>query len=169
MSEVSDALLTVQDREEALSKVYAHAVAASAGYVTAVFDYDRDGVDMEIRAGGYMRPGIGLQLKATINLSDSGERYFNFPLKRSNYDQLRVPTQTPRLLVVLDLPKDENQWITITEEELVLRHCAYWVSLKGHKETINVSSVTVQIPKINVFNVDSLRMLMEQSRGGIIR
>ena len=38
--------------------------AAGAGYVVAMMDFDRDGVDVEIKAGGAMRPSIGLQLKA---------------------------------------------------------------------------------------------------------
>ena len=41
-----DVLLTVPDQEEALSRVYAQAVAARAGYLTANYDFDRDGVDL---------------------------------------------------------------------------------------------------------------------------
>ena len=164
-----DALLSNQDIEERLSKAYALAVAARAGYTTADYDLDRDGVDMRIQAGGDMRPAIDLQLKATINLGDPDyEGHFHFPLKQSNYNQLIIPTQTPRLLVVLDLPKEEASWMTITEDELVLRRRAYWLYLGNKLETENSSSVTVQIPEGNVFDVDSLRFLMEQSRGGII-
>ena len=70
-----DALLTTPDREEALSRVYARAVAAGAGYVTADCDFDRDGVDLRIHAGGAMRPAIDLQLKATVNLTESENGY----------------------------------------------------------------------------------------------
>ena len=73
---MTDSLLTDPDREEALSRAYAHAVAAQAGYVTAVYEQDRDGVDMRIQAGGDMRPALELQLKATVNLGgpdDDGE------------------------------------------------------------------------------------------------
>ena len=35
---MTDALMTDPDQEEALSRVYAHAVAARAGYVTANYD-----------------------------------------------------------------------------------------------------------------------------------
>ena len=115
-----------------------------------------------------MRPALDLQLKATINLGEAKDGCFRFPLKRRNYDLLRVETQTPRLLVVLDLPKDEHQWMTITENELVLRHRAYWLNLKGHEETTNRSTITVHLPRANLFDVESLRSLMEQSRGGKI-
>ena len=57
---MTDMLLTVPDREEALSRVYTRAVAAIAGYVTADTDFDRDGVDLRIQSGGAMRPALDL-------------------------------------------------------------------------------------------------------------
>ena len=128
---MADALLSVQDREEALSRAYVRAVAANAGYATSECDFDRDGVDLRINAGGAMRPAIDLQLKATINLAESRDGRYRFPLLRRNYVLLRDETQTPRLLVVLDLPKDEDQWMTMTTEEMVLRRCAHLAQLEG--------------------------------------
>lgn len=124
---MTDALLSSADRKEALSLVYARAVAARAGYVTSVRDLDRDGVDLHIQAGGAMRPAIDLQLKATENLGEPKEGRRSYPLKRWNYDLLRDESQTPRLLVVLDLPKDEKMWMTLTSDELILRRRAYWL------------------------------------------
>lgn len=166
---VNDALLAIRDKEEELSCVYAHAIAARAGYTTAVYDYDRDGVDLRIQAGGEMRPAIEFQLKATINLRVADDGHFRFRLKRRNYDLLRISTQTPRLLVVPDLPSDERQWMTITEDELIVRHRAYWKRLRGYEESDNQGDITVAIPQDNLFDVRSLRELMEQSRGGIIQ
>ena len=166
---MTDGLLTAPDREEALSRVYARAVAASAGYVTGDTDFDRDGVDLRIQSGGAMRPARDLQLKATINLTLSPDGHYRFPLNRRNYDLLRMETQTPRLLVVLDLPREEEQWVTITADELVLRRRAYWLSVSSYEATDNRSSVTVRVPVKNVFDVASLRTLMDQSRRGAIR
>ena len=162
-------LLTVPDQKESLSRVYARAVAARTGYVTADYDMDRDGVDFRIQAGGGMRPALDLQLKATVNLGQPHDGHFRFPLNRRNYDLLRIDTQTPRLLMVLDLPSDKREWMTMTENELVLRRCAYWLNLKGYDETENRRSVTVRIPSDNLFNVNGLRALMEQSREGSIQ
>ena len=102
--EVTDTLLGAGDRKEALSRVYARAVAAAAGYVVGECDFDRDGVDLRIHAGGEMRPALDLQLKATVKLSDRVGGYRRFALKRRNYDLLSEGVQTPRLLVVVDLP-----------------------------------------------------------------
>ena len=162
-------LLSMPDQEEALSRVYAHAVAARAGYTTAQYDFDRDGIDFRIQAGGGMRPALELQLKATINLEDAEDGHVRFALNRRNYDLLIADTQTPRMLMVLDLPRDEGDWMSISSEALILRRRAYWLNLKGSPESSNLHSVTVHIPETNRFDVDNLHMLMEQSRTGAIQ
>ena len=116
-----------------------------------------------------MRPALDLQLKATVNLMRRGDRYVRYQLNVHNYKLLRVETQTPRLLVVLDLPKEESCWMTVTAHELVLRHRAYWLSLRGCDETQNSKTINVSIPKQNLFNVESLKVLMEKSREGSIQ
>jgi hypothetical protein len=164
-----DHLLAPTDREEALSRAYLQAVAAGAGYVVASLDFDRDGIDCEIKAGGQMRPSLGIQLKATINLGEVQNGHYSYPLKRRNYDLLREPTQTPRVLVVLALPQDEAEWLTVTDAELVLRRCAYWVSLANAPERDNRESVTVSLPEHQRFDVVALRALMDHSRTGSLR
>jgi hypothetical protein len=132
-------------------------------------DFDRDGIDVEIKAGGSMRPSIGLQLKATINLGATKDGVFRFPLKRRNYDLLRISTQVPRLLIVLDLPPTEERWLTVTDDSLILRRSAYWASLAGAPESDNETSVTISIDTARRLDTTALRALMEQSRTGAIR
>ena len=166
---MTDSLLASTDIEEALSRVYVQAVAARAGYTTADYSQDRDGIDILIRAGGKMRPAIDIQLKATINLGNPSNGFFHYPLRSENYNLLCGPSQTPRLLVVLGLPRDRTEWLSITADELILRRSAYWSNFREHDETEIKSSITVHIPEQNLFNVDNLRMLMEQSRKGSIQ
>ena len=83
-----------------MSRAYAYAVAARAGYSTAMYAEDRDGIDFRIQAGGGMRPALDLQLKATFNLGRL-RMGASAPLNRRNYDLLRIEAQTPRLLMVL--------------------------------------------------------------------
>ena len=163
-----DTLLSRSDKEEELSRIYARAVAAGAGYVTSVPDYDRDGVDLQIRAGGAMRPGIDVQLKATVRLG-KGDGHYRFPLPRRNFDLLRESTQTPRLLVVLALPEQEDRWLTLTTKKLTLRRCAFWANLMGEPETHNRYTVTVSLREQDRFDVAGLRDLMEASRTGAIQ
>ena len=166
---MTDSLLTSQDIEERLSVTYVRAVAARAGYTTSERDLDRDGVDMQIQAGGAMRPAIDLQLKATINLGIAKEDgCFRFKLARSNYDKLIDASVIPRLLVVLDLPKERAKWLNVTKEGLILRRRAYWLSIRDLPRISNKNSITLSIPERNVLDVERLQDLMEESRTGKI-
>lgn len=163
----SDALLSNEDREEALSRAYVSSVASFAGYTVSEENYDRDGIDMRIHAGGLMSPAIGLQLKATTRLgelgSDGSHRY-DVPV--DNYRRLIRPSQVPRYLVVLSLPASSDEWLTVSADELVIRRCAYWVSLLGRQESENRHTVRIRLPSVNRFDPDALRGLLEQSRRG---
>ena len=162
-------LLTGADQKEGLSLAYVKALVARAGFSTAVPEPDRDSVDVRIMAGGPRRPALDLQLKATTDLAEAQDGFRRFRLRIKNYNDLRVETQTPRLLVVLDLPQDEAQWMTVTAEELTLRRRAYWMCLQqGHEEVVSQETVTVPIPEGNVFDVAALQTLMERSRRGDI-
>ena len=164
---MTDAVVSRADRQEALSRAYVHAIAAGAGYTVSQPDIDRDSIDLTVAAGGRMRPKLDIQLKATINLAPSADG-FTFPLSIKNYDDLRAPTQTPRILVILDMPRQENDWIEVSLEELVLRRAAYWSSLRKFPESDNKTTVTIQIPNSNVFDVVGLRALMDLSRRGVV-
>ncbi|WP_201217358.1 DUF4365 domain-containing protein [Halochromatium roseum] len=54
-------------------------------------------------------------------------------------------------------------------DELVLRRCAYWVSLTDLPDTENRESVTVSLPAHQRFDVVALCDLMDQSRRGAIQ
>ncbi len=163
----NDALLSPTDKEGLLCELYVNAVATISGYTVAKGNLDKDGVDVTISAGGEARPKIDVQCKATFNLEWKQE-CASFPLPIRNYDLLRCAVQTPRLLVVLDLPESEADWLTIGADELVLRKCAYWLSLSGAGESTNSTSKTVTLPAKNRFDAGALRVLMEQSRTGTI-
>ncbi len=164
---VNDAILTTPDTQEALSRAYVEAVAAAAGYSTARPEIDRDSIDVTISAGGSMRPRIDIQLKATTNLK-SRDGIYRFRLSIKNYNDLRAETQTPRILVILNMPSSPKEWLNITSEALVLRHAAYWKSMRNAPETENTSSVSIDVPSANVFDVSGLKELMEKSRSGVV-
>ncbi len=109
---MAEGLTTEADEKERLSPVYIHALAARAGFLTSEPKPDRDSVDLRIQAGGAYRPAIDLQLRATSSLGAPRGGALPFLLSIKNYDELRIETQTPRLLVVLELPKDPDLWLT---------------------------------------------------------
>ncbi|MBS0966987.1 DUF4365 domain-containing protein [Acetobacter okinawensis] len=164
---MSDTLLADTDIEEALSQAYVTAVASMAGYVVALKNFDRDGIDITIEAGDSFRPKIDAQLKASINIDDSSET-ISFFCPKKNYDKLNIATQTPRILLIMKLPKRRQGWIDVSSEYLLIRHSVYWISLRNHQQTTNSTGQTIYIPRANKFDVKALQDLMEQSRNGII-
>ena len=91
----SDALLTDADREEALSRAYVRAVAGFAGYTVSEEDFDRDGIDLRIHAGGDRSPSIGLQLKATTGLGEASPGW-QLPLPSTDRATMSVSSGTLR-------------------------------------------------------------------------
>jgi hypothetical protein len=62
------------------------------------------------------------------------------------------------------MPADEAAWTDQDEDRLLLRYCAYWLSLKGMPPTQNTATIRVAIPRTNVFSVSALTSLMEKVR-----
>lgn len=167
---MSDSLLSPTDREEALSRAYASAIAAAAGYTTyPPADFDRDSIDIGFGAGGALRPQLHAQLKATVNLRGKGD-VFKFSLKKKNYDDLKIATIVPRIVVILALPRNEVNWLNVTVSRLILRKCAYWASVVGKPDLpAGQNSATIDVPAANRFDVEGLKKLMEMARSGAVK
>jgi Domain of unknown function (DUF4365) len=164
---IADELLNGTDKEGLLCELYVNAIATMAGYTISKYNLDKDGVDVTISAGGDVRPKIDIQCKGTFNLSWKNDEA-SFPLPIRNYNLLRLPVQTPRLLVVLDLPKNSQDWMSIGPTELIMRKCAHWLSLRDAPECMNAVSKTILLSAKNRFDTEALKILMEQSRSGMI-
>jgi Domain of unknown function (DUF4365) len=59
-----------------------------------------------------------------------------------------------------------QDWLQQSETELCLKRCAYWTSLRGQPESTNQTTVTVYIPRTNIFSVDALKNIMQQVAKG---
>lgn len=150
---------------EQLSLAYVRAVASHAGYQVTRPEPDTDSVDGILMAQFGRRPRIEFQAKATAqNVLRNG--IIHFPLSVKNYNELRVETWVPRILIVMLMPKDEADRLSQTADELCLRHCAYWISLANMPENSNTSSITVEIPITNKFDKAQLDDLMNRANNG---
>lgn len=63
----------------------------------------------------------------------------------------------PRILIVVDVPPDPEVWIVPSTATTALHRCAYWVSLAGAAQTENTGTVTVAIPRSQVFDTEALK------------
>jgi hypothetical protein len=159
--------MELNDRKERLSLAYVGVVAAYAGYkLVEPPPPDKDSIDGILLSQEGRRPRIEFQAKASSQklLTDT---HIAFPLPVKNYDDLRADTITSRLLVVMMLPSREASWMIQSDKELRLRRCGYWVSLAGRPTSPNTSTVTVHIPRTQVFGSSQLRELMLRAEQGV--
>jgi hypothetical protein len=159
-------------RQEAMSRAYVQAVAARAGLIATAPGADF-GIDLclhtvEVR-GRRWGPGpvqLDVQLKSTTR-AQVREGQLAYDLDVKNYDDLRAPApMCPRLLVVLVLPEQEEEWLHQTAEELILRRCAYWLWLGRAEATTATTTVRVHIPLGQVFSVVALQDIVARLERG---
>ena len=152
-------------QREEFSRAYVAAVAAVAGYATYRPSVDDDSIDLGIAArgsaGSVRSPRVELQLKCSSTLLEPGVDAIPFEVKRKNYDDLRPEDlMVPRILVVVIVPELAEDWMVHAETELVLRRCGYWRSLRSEPATDNMASVTIHMPRTQLFSPESLRAMM---------
>ena len=163
-------LYNTQKEEFSYAYVYAIASAAGCNFQRGSRPADLSGIDASITSTvpdeTLYEPQLDLQVKSTSRelLNDDFIRY---PLKVKNYNELRKEkTLAPRILVVVLLPDKLEEWVQQSETELCLRYCAYWMQLRGMPETSNTDNVTIYLPRQQVFNVMTLKGLMQPIKTG---
>lgn len=153
-------------RMEQFSIAFIRAVIADAGCKMSIPETDTDSVDGMIMADLARRPRVEFQAKSTSAdiVRDGVVRY---PLRGEDYKRL-IPKglSVPRILIVVLLPSEQDEWTDQTEDRLCLRRCAYWISLEGYPARDNPSSVTLDIPTENIFNSEQLRGMMNKLNTG---
>jgi hypothetical protein len=160
-------MLTRNQTESELSLAYLHAVSAKVAFAVDVPHVDSDSIDAIISAKGKVdptsklhSPRIEVQLKATINWAPNANGEIPFSLAIKNYDDLRVETALPRILVLFALPQQQVEWLIHHPDKLILQNCAYYLSLKGLPPSTNAGSETVYLPVLNMLTPDALKDLM---------
>ncbi len=161
-------MLPKNQRMEALSRAYVRAVAARTGVICATPEPDF-GIDLILRmVQRYDQhyyddgPQLDLQVKRTTQ-AEVRKTEIHYDLEVPAYNLLRrAGTEHHRILVLLIFPEDEALWIGQSEEELILRRCAYWVSLQGAAPTDNVATGRIVLPRTNVFSVKAVSQLLGQ-------
>ncbi len=174
-------MLTEQNIEAELSYAYLHAVATRAGFACEYTTRHMDSVTVDAivrEAGRFLAADsvLGsfeahLQLKATYQRLKEIDARWSFSLPLHQYNRLREPrVQNPRILVVMQLPANPEEWLRHSEDALVARQCAYWVSLRGAPASDNEKDQTVYVPRSQRLSPDNLTALMTRfSRREVIR
>ena len=154
--------------QEMLQTGYMHAVAAAAGCNVKTYAID-EGIDfaLEHRASSHLhgRADLELQLKATTIGGRSD--FVTARVSRDRYDEYRYPDPTVHpIVVIMEMPTKQADWIRSTPEALLVHHRAYWVSLRGF-DAVHSDEVYVRAPRENVFDDLALCKIMQRiGQGG---
>ena len=155
-------IMNLNEQKARFSLSYIEAVASHAGFQVVETKVDHDSVDGFLIADFGRRPRIEFQAKATARDVIKDDQ-IHFPLSMKNYDDLRIETINPRILVVLIVPEETSKWISQTDDDLCLRHCAYWMSFKGQPASRNTANITVHLPMTNVLNSKKSTDMMQNT------
>lgn len=163
--------MTPEQRKEELSRAYVHVVAAKCGFALGHWTQDQSCIDVTVGAAGVLGAGsladpkLDVQLKCTANQALVGQHHVALQLARRQYERLTAKSFIPKVLVVLVLPEQEDDWVVHSPEQLVLRRCAYFMVTTG-LPPITTETTVVHVPLVNVFSPDALSaMLGRLSRG----
>lgn len=164
--------MTPNTQKEDFSYAYVYAVTAAAGYSlqAATRRLDDSGIDATITVPGKLNskrlPRFDIQIKSTSQ-DVTKETFIKYPLSVKNYDELREDDPfVPQLLILVLIPDDINDWLSQAEDSLCLKRCGKGRSLRGQPPVDNLSTITVDIKRQNIFSPNALRMIMERIADG---
>ncbi len=116
-----------------------------------------------------MGAAFDCQLKSTINWSiknnvvlyDIDSESYNKIIYRNNHASL------PCYLVLLCLPKEKINWLSVHSSQLVLKECCYYYLITG-EITKNQESKRLHIPITNIFNSQAVTVIANSSRKAVV-
>lgn len=154
-------------KKEEFSYAYIKIIAALAGIevIIAGRPSDNSGIDIILRApgaiNGLLSPSIDAQVKC-VSTATIEEFFIKYSLKVKNYKRLVAPSQALQILILVIVPEEINTCLSITESGSVIRASAYWLNLQGKENTDNDETITIKIPKENLFTPNALKTIMKQ-------
>lgn len=156
-------LPSCNDTKERLSLAYVRAVAARCrSWVGAEEGGDFASVDATIQSVVQPRRIIFAQLKSSSAGFSRASDSVCFDLDVRAYDHLRAKDViAPHLLILVELPEATEDWVTTSDEGLLLRRAAWWTDLWGSPETSNLTKIRVQIPESRRFDPASLTKIYD--------
>lgn len=170
--------MTLEQIKEQLSNRFVGILATNKGFAIDKGEIDL-GIDFTLKKSYQYVSGNGqnrwnfdsryidLQLKATTDNSIvDNVNSIKYDLEAKSYNDL-VERQSngtaPLILILVVLPNDQNQWVNIDTTELRLRKHAYWFAPPiGATQTSNGSTIRIEIPKINMLDIDCFNNLHQQ-------
>jgi hypothetical protein len=156
---------------EAFQIGYVRSVAAAAGCVVIPAPEIDVGIDLILshRADSHLldKARLEIQLKTTNKLVTPTTTQLSIQMRKKRYDQLRiVDPSIPKILVVMSVPKSQDDWVHASHDRLKVHHAAYWVCLDGAPAT-KAANPSASAPVSQVFDDVALCAIMTRiGQGG---
>jgi Domain of unknown function (DUF4365) len=159
-----------------LATAYVQAVAAYAGVTIAISraDYGIDGTLHHIvRARREKSPGykfipegfpVEFQLKGTTVALFRDDRVM-YDLSVRNYNLIveRPTVAVPLFLFLVCFASDENNWIDLNDDQLVLKASAFWWK-QSAEPTKNTSTIRIEMPITSRLTSSAIQDMIKTSR-----
>lgn len=112
--------------------------------------------------------GLDIQMKATAAKDrwNASHTEITAYLSNERYELYRDPDVTfPRIIVIMDVPVPEDEWINVSEEKILIGKC-YWTSIAGFPPKTGCRKVPVKAKVDNVFDDAALCEIMGRIEAG---
>ncbi len=157
-----------------LSHAYLQAVTAhlGAGCNRVTTPTDNMGIDVKVDFCGnwstnpdaFRRVPVSIQLKSTSTNYTVIKDKIGYSLKVEQYNKYIERCSEPDffliLLMVLPEEKDYQTWLELTPDQLIMKKCMYWNTLKGASPENTNLDKTIYFPQKNLFTPESLRNII---------
>ena len=157
------------DLMERFQESIVRAIAATAGCNVLQASID-NGIDLHLEheLQGEEEATLKLQLKAVTNGWNAARTHISARMTRKRFERLSRPNPALKsIVVIMDLPSAQEEWLEVDGSFTYARHCCYWVNLAGTPAPGGTGSeVTVSAQASNVFDDQSLCVMMDKIRAG---
>ncbi|MEV0680549.1 DUF4365 domain-containing protein [Actinosynnema sp. NPDC050436] len=143
-------------------EAYVALMAAASGLTVSRTHPDVDGADLVVgykgQAGRTRHPKIEIQVK-TWSRPESDDMRWKYRMLSRQYNELAGDDYgLPRILVVVIVPANPEDYVSAGEHAITVRNLAYWVSLE-HQARVDAKrqhTVAVDIPLGNLLTTRTL-------------
>lgn len=162
------------NKKEEMQRAYFRAVVAKAGASFYIPNYDC-GADFVLTTPFVNQRGrtapttktVYCQLKASDDCELRKDKVV-YELNAESYNKFAELPGVLAIILLLHLPKVEDEWLTVDNSALCIKNCCYWYEVP--KEiTENKCTITVKIPIDQVFDPRAVHDLLERSMLNIDR
>lgn len=167
--------MNIPDIMECLSRNYLETIANRTGFfnlqgkdygtdlhICRAITSDRGQYKRQLMTGRQVHIQVKSVLEHNVRITPLG---INYDLEKKNFDDLidrknELGGVIPLILIVFVFPSEQQDWLTLTPEELILRRQAYWYFPDDDlKYTENEYTQIIKIPKSNLVDLNFFPMI----------